>query len=186
MENKNIMLPLSFELTKDNIILNPKNHIVRKISSMKGHYKDEKAFNELVSKGDLMHYEIFENSMPEEYGHLISGISKLYPGKVGNEYFMTKGHYHTIENTSEIYLCLDGEGYMLMKTRDGNVNCQKMIKNTIVYVPPFWAHRSVNTGASPLVTFFIYNAEAGHNYGDIEKEGFIKRIVEKDEKVVIE
>ena len=31
---------------------------------------------------------------------------------------------------------------------------------------------SVNTGDEPLISFCVYPADAGHNYGDIEKEGF--------------
>ena len=52
----------------------------------------------------------------------------------------------------------------------------------MVYVPPSWAHRSINTGRDPLVSFCVYPAHAGHNYGDIECEGFPKRVVERDGK----
>ena len=34
----------------------------------------------------------------------------------------------------------------------------------------------MNTGSEPLTSFCIYPAEAGHNYGDIEKEGFPQRV----------
>ena len=57
--------------------------------------------------------------MPEEYGHVKFCISKLYPGVVGEECFMTKGHYHTVLETGEIYLCLRGQGLMMMKLADG-------------------------------------------------------------------
>jgi glucose-6-phosphate isomerase len=43
----------------------------------------------------------------------------------------------------------------------------------------------VNTGKEPLISFCSYNAEAGHNYGDIEKEGFVKRVLEVNGKPVI-
>jgi glucose-6-phosphate isomerase len=52
-----------------------------------------------------------------------------------------------------------------------------MARGRLVYVPPSWAHRSVNTGAEPLVSFCVYPAEAGHNYGDIEDQGFPKRVL---------
>jgi glucose-6-phosphate isomerase, archaeal len=32
------------------------------------------------------------------------------------------------------------------------------------------------------VTFFVYRADAGHDYGTIETKGYRKRIVEKDGK----
>jgi glucose-6-phosphate isomerase len=55
----------------------------------------------------------------------------------------------------------------------------------MVYVPPYWAHRSVNTGSEPLVSYCVYPADAGHNYGDIEEEGFIKRVVQEDGRAVV-
>ncbi len=151
----------------------------RRASSMKGHYADSAALARLVADGDPIHYEVFEKPVPEEYGHLMYCISKLYPGLVGDEYFMTKGHYHTVPNTGEIYLCLRGAGFMLMKTKEGEFRAEPMKRGGMVYVPPFWAHRSVNTGGEPLVSFCVYTAEAGHNYGDIETEGFLKRVVER-------
>lgn len=162
------------------------NHIVRRASAMRGHYADESALEHLItSHEDPIHYEVFEAPVPEEYGHLMYCISSLQPGTVGDECFMTKGHYHTVHNTSETYLCLRGEGYILMKTPDGHFNAQKMERNKMVYVPPYWAHRSVNTGDEPLISYCVYNAEAGHNYGDIEKEGFIKRVYKRNGSIEI-
>jgi len=152
-------------------------HTVRKASAMGGHYQDARALQALIDAGDPVHYEVFEKPVPETYGHLMFCISSLQPGLVGNEYFMTKGHYHSVLETGEIYLCLRGSGLMLMKTKDGQFTSQVMEKGRMVYVPPSWAHRSVNTGTEPLVSFCVYNAEAGHNYGDIETEGFVKRVM---------
>ncbi len=182
------MLPFSVTINvAEGIMEKPENHLIRRASDMKGHYADSLSLDILINeKGNPVHYEVFEVPVPEEYGHLMFCISKLLPGKVGLEYFMTKGHYHTVAHTGEIYLCLKGEGYMLMKTQDGRFHAEPMRKNTMVYVPPYWAHRSVNTGTEPLISFCVYNAEAGHNYGDIEKEGFIKRVFERNGKPVID
>jgi hypothetical protein len=50
-----------------------------------------------------------------------------------------------------------------------------------VYVPPGWAHRSINTGdTEDLATLFTYPAHAGHDYGTIERHGFRKRVVSAD------
>ena len=46
-----------------------------------------------------------------------------------------------------------------------------------------WGHRTVNTGDEPLVSFCVYPGEAGHNYGDIEKEGFPERVFKRAGKV---
>ena len=108
------------------------------------------------------------------------GTSILYPGKVGDEYHMTKGHFHTILETAEVYYCLSGEGYMMMENPEGDVRVSKLVPGEALYVPERYAHRSINTGSTPLVTFFVFRGDAGHNYGTIETKGYRKLIVEKD------
>ena len=98
---------------------------------------------------------------------------------------MTKGHYHAVRETAELYLCLRGEGFMLMKTESGECTAEPMKRGRMVYVPPGWAHRSVNTGDDPLISFCVYPAEAGHNYGDIQQEGLPRRIVRRGERAVL-
>src|SRR5258706_865004 len=165
-----------------------KSQLVRRASDMRGYYADERALQRLIADySDPVHYEVFEVPVPEEHGHLMYCISALQPGQVGQEYFMTKGHYHSVPNTAEIYLCLRGEGYMVMKTKDGQYATERMTRGRMVYVPPFWAHRSVNTSASePLVSFCVYPAEAGHNYADIAVHGFPIRLIARNGECRIE
>ena len=186
--NMPVMSPFTVNLDlAAGVMLNPTHHLVRRASDMRGHYADVSSLERLIEEhDDPLHYEVFEIPVPEQEGHLMYCISKLQPGMIGNEYFMTKGHYHTVSDTAEIYLCLAGSGYMLMKTAGGRWAAEKMMKGGMVYVPPFWAHRSVNTGDAPLVSFCVYPANAGHNYGDIEIEGFGRRVMCRDGKAVIE
>lgn len=163
-----------------------RNHIVRRASAMRGHYEDANALERLIrDHDDPVHYEVFETSVPQEYGQLMTCISVLRPGVVGSECFMTKGHYHTVLETGEIYLCLRGEGCMIMKTQEGGFASEPMSRGRMVYVPPYWAHRSVNTGGEDLVSFCVYPADAGHNYGDIEEEGFPRRVYRKNRRVEV-
>ncbi|UCF36134.1 MAG: cupin domain-containing protein, partial [Acidobacteriota bacterium] len=111
---------------------------------------------------------------------------KLYPGLVGEECFMTKGHYHTVLETAEIYLCLKGRGLMMMKLPDGSCRWEDFTPGRLVYVPPYWAHRSINTDTEPLTSLCIYPGEAGHNYGDIRTEGFPKRVFRRNGQVVVQ
>lgn len=167
------------------IMKEPDTHVVRLASSMRGHYKDAAALEKLIAAGDPVHYEVFERDIPEENGQLKFCISKTYPGTVDGECFMTKGHYHAVPGTCEVYLCLRGEGYMIMKLATGESACERFLPGRMVYVPPFWAHRTANTGEDPLVSLCVYPAEAGHNYGDIEKEGFPMRVFKRAGKVEI-
>jgi len=98
----------------------PDRVLVRRASDMKGYYQDAAALDRLIAAGDPVHYEVFEKVIPETYGHLLFCISKLYPGRVGDECFMTKGHYHTVSGTAETYLCIAGTGYMMCKLSDGS------------------------------------------------------------------
>lgn len=157
------------------------NHITRKLSSMKGQYFDQTAYEVMLTQEDTLLYEVYETRRPEISGELLNGLSIVHPGKVGNEYFMTKGHFHTVLETAEVYYCLKGQGYMVMETPEGDWAVEELRPGRVLYVPPRWAHRSVNTGRSEdLVTFFVYPGHAGHDYGTIEQQGFRKLVVEAD------
>lgn len=154
----------------------PGRRLVRRASDMRGYYADADALEALIRRGNPVHYEVEEVPVPEASGHLMYCISRLLPGAVGGECFMTKGHYHEKADTAEVYLGLRGEGLVLMKAPSGRFAAEKVCRGRMVYVPPRWAHRSVNTGREPLVQFCVYPAEAGHNYGDIATGGFPRRV----------
>lgn len=160
--------------------------IQRRLSNMKGMYADDTAYASMVRENDPLVYEFHDMGLPEREGAIAFGTSIIYAGKVGDEYYMTKGHFHTILETSEVYYCLRGHGYMLMENPEGDWEARELTPGCALYVPERYAHRSVNVGAdSPLVTFFAFRADAGHNYGAIETRGFRKRIVERDGKPAI-
>ena len=98
----------------------------RYLSEIKKIFNNQKSADELLISGDLLVYEFYELGAPETPGDLAFGTSITYPGKVGNEYFMTKGHFHTILDTAEVYYTLSGEGYMLMENPEGGVRLQQM------------------------------------------------------------
>ena len=154
----------------------------RYLSQMRGMYADEAAYERMLAEqGDVLVYEFHEMGVPEEPGKLAFGCSIVYPGKVGNEYFMTKGHFHTVLDTSEIYYCLAGHGYMLMESPEGDWSAIELTPGKALYVPQRYAHRSINVDPSEaLRTFFVFAADAGHDYKTIETKGYRKLLVEQD------
>lgn len=155
----------------------------RYVKNMASQFMDTEA---ALAMGDKPIYDFYElNQIPETAGDLKFGTSIVYSGKVGDEYFMTKGHFHTLLDTGEVYYCLSGEGAMLMETPEGDVDIQWLKPGVAVYVPPRWAHRSINTGKETLVTFFVFRSDAGHDYGTIEQKGYRKLVVERDGKPVM-
>ena len=161
----------------------PKLAEKRALSAMKGMFLDETA--RAAMDQDTVVYEFHTLQTPELATDLAFGISTCYPGKVGGEYFMTKGHYHEIFDCAEVYICRQGRGIILMETPDGQWSAPELMPGQAVYVPGGWAHRSVNIGDEPFVTFFCFRADAGHDYGTIEQKGFRKLVMERDGEAVI-
>lgn len=157
-----------------------KKPLQRKLSNMKGMFYDSAAFDGMLAKDDPLVYEFFDMGVDDCEKEVAYGTSITYPGKVGDEYYMTKGHFHTVLDTAEVYYCLRGHGYMLMENPEGDWEAAELTPGKALYVPARYAHRSVNVSDSePLVTFFAFPGHAGHDYGTIEAKGFRKLIVER-------
>ena len=157
--------------------------IRRKLSNMKGMFSDEQAFEQAVKTEDRLVYEYFDMGVPHTEKDVAYGTSIVYPGKVGDEYHMTKGHFHTVLDTTEVYYCLRGHGYMMMESPEGDVEARELSAGLAVYVPKRYAHRSINvSNTEPLITFFAFPGHAGHDYGTIETKGFRKIIVKRNDK----
>ncbi|KYK30365.1 MAG: hypothetical protein AYK23_01170 [Candidatus Proteinoplasmatales archaeon SG8-5] len=124
---------------------------------------------------DSIIYEVYEL---ESIGNIRLAVTKLMPGKVGDEYYMTKGHYHEDPQSGEVYFGLKGRGLLIMQTKDGETGEIELDPGTIACIRPGWAHRSVNTGNEEFVFLAAFPREAGHDYSSIEEGGFLKRVVE--------
>lgn len=156
------------------------NAISRRLSSMEGMYQDTLAYQKLRETSDPPLYEVYEIRRSENSGEVLHGVTVLHPGKVGNEYFMTKGHFHAVLETGEVYYCLHGQGLLVMETPEGATSIQEFTPGDLVYVLPRWAHRTVNTSPDQdLIFLFAYPGHAGHDYGTIEQKGFRKLVVEE-------
>ena len=127
-------------------------------------------------------YEVYEL---DSIGSIRLAITKLMPGKVGDEFYMTKGHFHIDPQSGEVYFGLKGRGLLIMQTKDGETGEIELEPGTIACIPPGWAHRSVNTGDTEFVFLAAFPREAGHDYASIETEGFLKRVIEVDGAVSV-
>lgn len=157
------------------------NHITRHLSGLQGQFLDDQAYETELRKSDALVYEVYEKKRPGVSGELLHGISIIHPGTIGNEYYMTKGHFHEELATAEIYYCLQGKGMMVMETLEGDCSVEAFSAGELVYVCPRWAHRSVNVSLEDdLVMLFVYPGNSGHDYGSIERQGFRKLVVARD------
>ena len=179
-----IMQPFKTEIDFQSGRFSPGHHIIqRRLSDMKTMYADTaETARILADEGDRLIYEVHAAPLPEEEGQILHGTTRIYPGRVGAEYHMTKGHYHARREQGEVYLCLFGQGCLVMQDESGASHVLNMKAGTAAYVPPNWAHRSVNIGDEDFVFFAAWAGEAGHDYATIERDGFRKLIVMRDEQ----
>jgi glucose-6-phosphate isomerase len=178
----------------EEVVLDLKTHVMQpykrrrqvKLSDLKEYLSSPEAADKILSQGkDPIIYEYSEHFLLETGGHLTFGVTTIFPGKIGKEYYMTRGHYHQ-KDTAETYFTLSGRGLLLMQTKNGEIVFLELRPGVIAYVPPGWGHRTVNTGSEKLVYFFIYPSDAGHDYESVRKGGFAKTIVEKNGKPELE
>jgi glucose-6-phosphate isomerase len=152
----------------------------RRLFDLQGYFADEQAYEQLLAENPLL-YRVSSWEVASGEGDLICGFGVLQPGKVGDEYFFTKGHYHEWREAAEIYIGLSGQGYMLLEHETSRES--KLLplgQNQIVYVPGHTAHRTINVGTVPLTYIGIYSVRAGHDYGPLAQNNFQKVLVAKD------
>lgn len=110
-------------------------------------------------------------------GGLYWGNSTIFPGVVGTEYFMTRGHFHQQRNRAEYYATISGSGTLVLMDEQRNAFVEKMSPGTTHYIPGNIAHRVVNTGDVPLTFLACWPSDAGYDYETIDRQGFSIRIL---------
>src|SRR5688500_12472828 len=155
----------------------PVEQLTRTIGDLTGLLKDKTAFEQKAPHQIANEVEIYFPVKEGTEGGLFFGITKLQPGIIGNEYMMTKGHSHVIENRAEFYWGIEGEGMLLFMDKDREMWAEKMYPGSLHYISGFTAHRVANTGTSVLSFGACWPSDAGHNYELIVKNGFSKRLL---------
>lgn len=160
--------------------------VERRLSNLRGSFADAAAYERALQQGDPLLYKVTAIELAHGAGDLHYGLGIIYPGKVGREYYLTKGHLHSTREAAEVYIGLSGDGMMLLEDEHtGESRLEPLGKGKIVYVPGHTAHRTMNTGREPLTYFGIYPANAGHAYGIIAERNFRKVVVEQDGRPVM-
>jgi glucose-6-phosphate isomerase len=162
------------------LLLGADGHYRKTYDDLSGLYADTQAFEALLSerRGQVA-YEVTSYTPGEKVSDLIVGVARMEPGKVGDEFFLTRGHIHANADRPEVYVGQAGRGLMQMESPEGEVRIVEMTAGSVCYVPPYWIHRSVNVGDDDLVMMFAYPADSGQDYGIIERSGGMRvRIVD--------
>jgi glucose-6-phosphate isomerase len=154
-------------------------HHVKRLSELRGIYQDKVAFDHAVEeRDDPVTYEVVEYR--PENSDIYFGTTTMYPGDIGGEFHMTRGHFHARRDMGEVYYTQSGTGILLLESRNGETRTVEMKPGVCAFIPPDWAHRSINTGTEPLVFVWVCNPLAGHDYGEILKRGMRKRVMKAE------
>lgn len=147
--------------------------LTRRMTDLEGLFTDTAAWSASCVADNPIVYEVSSSPVPEVARELPQSITTIHPGTCGGEFYMTKGHQHP-DPQGEIYLGIAGSGGLLMFDGE-NVEWVDMAPGVIGYIPPGWAHRSVNTGDQPYKFLAVYPGSAGHDYGWVLEHGMGRR-----------
>jgi glucose-6-phosphate isomerase len=157
--------------------------VKRHLADLRGCFRDAEAVERALAHDNPLVYTVAAVEPAAGDGDLHYGLGVIYPGLVGDEYFLTKGHLHTWRAAAELYIGIAGEGVMLLEDEaTGETRMIPLQPNGAVYVPGHTAHRTVNTGDVPLTYLGVCPARAGHDYGAIAERNFRSVVIQRDGK----
>ncbi len=176
----NGILPPKLNFSDKKLSENSISKLTRTLSDVRSIFSDQKAAGEMLAEKII--YEVASHFPVPEHteGGLFLGITYIHPGTVGNEYFMTKGHFHQIRNRAEIYYGMEGEGMLILMDENRNTWAEKMYPGSIHYISGHTAHRTANTGNTILSFGAVWPADAGHDYDTISQHGFSKILINQN------
>jgi glucose-6-phosphate isomerase len=148
----------------------------RDLASLKGCFRDERALAALDPSRVVYRVQAFQPVPEGIEGGLFWGATCLEPGLVGDEYFMTKGHFHAKRNRAEYYSTIAGRGALILMDEDRNPRVEWMCPGTTHYIPGLTAHRVANIGDQQLSFLACWPSDAGHDYRTITLHGFSVRL----------
>ena len=157
--------------------------VERRLSDLKGVFLDEAAYAGACAQGNPLVYSVEAIEPGTGDGDLHYGLGLIQPGRIGREYFMTKGHLHEWREAAELYIGLCGKGVMLLEDEaTGESRMLPLEPGIAVYVPGHTGHRTANVGDKPLTYIGVFPARAGHDYGAYAERNFRFAIVDEEGK----
>jgi len=156
------------------------HRVERRLSDLAGIFHDKEAYAAACAAGNPLVYSVEAVEPGTGDGDLHYGLGVIYPGRIGREYFMTKGHLHAWRDAAELYIGLSGNGVMLLEDEaTGESKMLSLGPGCAVYVPGRTGHRTANVGDTPLSYIGVYPARAGHDYGVYASRNFRYTIMDE-------
>lgn len=148
-----------------------------RISDLKNVFSDEAARGALPQDTIVYNVQVYFPVAEGAEGGLFFGITKIAPGQIGNEYYMTRGHFHAVSNRGELYWGIKGHGKLILMDRNRQTQMVDMQPGSLCYIPGHTAHKVANTGEEELSFGACWPSDAGHDYEAIAQQGFSARLL---------
>jgi len=172
--NLKTRLPRQIDLASGHFIAGEYQEQTTTAGMLTGLFADQAAW--AVLPADTPIYTVAMLPAPHQDGELLTGVTHLYPGRVGREFYMTRGHFHQRREQAEYYFGLRGRGLLLLQ-QAGDCLLEHVFPGSVHYIPPYTAHRLINNGSGTLSALAVWSAVAGHDYQTLQPHGFDVRIM---------
>ena len=160
-------------------------HAKKTIGDLRNVFLDDKARQSMDRATTVYAVEYWKPVLEGTEGGLYWGNSTVFSGVVGEEYFMTRGHFHRLRDRSEYYATVSGSGLLVLMDEQRRSDVQEMSAGTTHYIPGNTAHRVVNTGDVPLTFLACWPSDAGYDYATIDEHDFSIRVMRRNGRTEI-
>ena len=155
---------------------NPVQRSVKRLSQIKTLFKDRQSADALDPETVVYRVEYWLPVAEGTPGGLFWGTTVIESGAVGDEYFMTHGHFHANRDRAEFYATVRGQGALILMDESGQTRFEAMRPGSLHYIAGHVAHRVANTGGGELAFAACWPSDAGHDYEVIRRDGFGARL----------
>ena len=90
----------------------------RSLKDLSGVFRDQDAYGAMDPNVVVYSVQLYRPVVEGLEGGLFWGSTVIEPGFVGDEYFLTKGHFHAVRNRAEYYVTVQGTGALILMTED--------------------------------------------------------------------
>lgn len=168
------MDPFAARLGRDGKVSPEGRGGIRRLSEVAFLFDDVEQVVAIGQELDPVIYSTSTAPVPEAEGHVGFNLTRIEPGCVGGEFYMTHGHIH-VRPDGETYIGQSGRGGIVL-SRNGEIKWLEIPAGVVGYIPPGWTHRSVNTGTTPFIFTSVYPALSGQNYEPVRRYGLGARV----------
>ncbi|MGB7191480.1 MAG: glucose-6-phosphate isomerase family protein [Acidobacteriaceae bacterium] len=158
----------------------PVQESAKRLADLEGIFLDERTRARMDPEQEVYRVRWWSPVPSGQEGGLFWGVTILQPGKVGEEYFMTHGHFHANRTRDEYYATVSGKGLLVRMDDERRTWGEAMTPGSLHSIRGGHAHRVVNGSDEPLIFWACWGSDAGYDYATIRELGFGARVLERN------